>query len=1140
LSWGLLSGLGGRLDPVDDPDPLYRLAATRTLELLTAPASPQRRSIEELLLWRDNNWKDVEDLIVQMLRDRNRWYRDFVFDREIDWDALRRRLEAPFCRAARLRVIRLAELLDRQSNVRDRALALARFACCDPGKHSPSTLAERAELPSLLIQEAETEEALLLADALDAHRELAKFLLTNEGSWRSERGLNVHHGFPPTPEGKAAKKRFSDLVQDLNMIEGLESALAAFQKPIPVRYTDDEWDTVRHCFLVLRTAAAQLQVVFAETGSVDFVEVAQIALQILAPKDGNPSDFALRQADNIRHLLVDEFQDTSRRQHELLSRLIAAWPSRDGRSCFCVGDPMQSIYGFREAEVELFERIKTHGLEIDPESYAPHLDLDPLHLDFVALRANFRTVSGLVRDLNNRFEQIFDHAAEGDGSVEFFAAEPVRKSPTSIGTKLHLDFTPSNRTTGTPPHFGDAETIRKQHLARIVALIQSKLQAMPGTSGKYRIAVLAQKKKSLIEIAAVLRKAGIVFRAIELEPLRQRPEVLDVLSLAHALFNPADRTAWLAVLRTPWCGLSLEALHRITSDDDPSICATSIPELLESRLSQLAAAGLIDARSHAAASRASRVMREAVNSSASGAAVSLGTWLHSVWKALGGADTVDAEQHENLRLLWTTLDQLPEGELDLVGPPLDSALDKLCAAPDPAAGSDYGVQLMTIHKSKGLEFEVVIVPDLGAKGRTSEKSMIAWLERASTEPVPHETGEAIPLTEFLIAPIQAKGEDASHAKQWVEGVKRARDKQELQRLLYVAATRAREELHLFARPQFTINKGTPELCKADGLLATAWPAFQGEIEAEFAAWLSNIGEVQAQAASAGTTTVLALAASNSEVSAPAVSSTTAAIIRPTILKRLPSDYLAPEFNASRIRGASSNVLEEPDQETDQFALYTRPEGQLRSRIEGTAIHMLLEHLSHLRLTLNSVDAAEELKVFLPRLVTTIRSHGLDPKAAKKLAEEALAIARQAATHPVGEWILSPHPSAGSETRWTGLLKSRQWNLRPDRIFFAPLSTYPGLDLNATVNASSKDSPVLWIIDYKTSHASGGILTDAAEIDAFLAAHRDRHAGQLSAYAEVLRSLPDHGGLGSTVTAASTVVHTGIFYPRLGLFDFWPA
>ena len=87
-------------------------------------------------------------------------------------------------------------------------------------------------------------------------------------------------------------------------------------------------------------------------------------------EDGQPTEAALAVADRIRHLLVDEFQDTSRRQHELLGRLIAAWPQPEGRTCFVVGDPMQSIYFFRGADAELFPRVENIGLEIPNEPAA--------------------------------------------------------------------------------------------------------------------------------------------------------------------------------------------------------------------------------------------------------------------------------------------------------------------------------------------------------------------------------------------------------------------------------------------------------------------------------------------------------------------------------------------------------------------------------------------------------------------------------------------------------------------------------------------------------------------------------------------------------------------------------------------------
>ena len=102
--------------------------------------------------------------------------------------------------------------------------------------------------------------------------------------------------------------------------------------------------------------------VFAEQGTVDYAEVAQIALKVLKGDQDGPGETVQAAADGIRHLLVDEFQDTSRRQHQLLARLIGAWPDRDGRTCFVVGDPMQSIYFFRDADAELFPQVRENGL----------------------------------------------------------------------------------------------------------------------------------------------------------------------------------------------------------------------------------------------------------------------------------------------------------------------------------------------------------------------------------------------------------------------------------------------------------------------------------------------------------------------------------------------------------------------------------------------------------------------------------------------------------------------------------------------------------------------------------------------------------------------------------------------------------
>ena len=172
-----------------------------------------------------------------------------------------------------------------------------------------------------------------------------------------------------------------------------------------------------------------------------------------------------------------------------------------------------------------------------------------------------------------------------------------------------------------------------------------------------------------------------------------------------------------------------------------------------------------------------------------------------------------------------------------------SLSQELCALPDPAANSECGVQLMTIHKSKGLEFEVVIVPDLQAQNGSSRPDLLSWFERGIDEP--DESGD---LTEFLVAPLQFKGADRGKAKHWVDSIRRERELQETRRILYVAATRAREELHLFAQPTYKTEDDGSASCidPRNCLLATAWPALDEEIRARFDEWKQRMHRKKAE------------------------------------------------------------------------------------------------------------------------------------------------------------------------------------------------------------------------------------------------------------------------------------------------------
>jgi ATP-dependent exoDNAse (exonuclease V) beta subunit len=1081
LQQPLLSGLGDGLSIGVQPEELYRRAAREALRKVDQAGSELGTAIEELLQWRDNGWQEMENQLVEMLKVRDRWMHGFVLEREPDWEALRERLERPFAHAVRDALNGLSRLLDQVSNAREEALELARFACSQSGGQLHQELAELAELPAApFIGSVDFEEAH------QAHVNLAALLLTGDGSLRKQ--VDKRLGFPA--DCKREKGRILELIAGLAAVPGLETALAAVRELPSIRYTEDEWKIVKACFTLLRQAAGELQIVFAEAGAVDFTEVSQIAQRVLRGEDNLPTDAALGVSDNIRHLLVDEFQDTSRRQHQLLASLIAAWPERTGRTCFVVGDPMQSIYFFRDADAELFPRVKALGLEI------PHDQ--PLLFDPVSLTANFRTTPGLVERLNKDFAQIF---ARDDGSgITFAAAQPARVTKDGDGPafKLHLEFVPQSGRGNSADSENEIETAHAAQIEEIVALIRgqmSRVENAKASGGKFRIAVLGRAKNHLVPIAQALRDAGIPFRAVELEQLAARPEVLDALALARALLNPQDRVAWLGVLRAPWCGLSLDDLHRIAGSDEPESRPRPVPELIAERLTILSETGRM------AAGRVLETLASAPALRAANPTASLGTWLEQVWLRLGGAACVDATARANLDLLWSCLDSLQGGEPELAGPGLNAALDKLTALPDPGASGDCGVQLMTIHKSKGLEFEVVIVPELQARIRGGKLKMLTWLERGLAEP--DDSGE---ITEFLIAPFQPKRADRGRAKEWVDRVYRERESQEMRRILYVAATRAREELHLFARPACREKDGELTLVEpVNSLLATAWPALEEEVRARFEEW------------KAARTALVAPEGQEIEYLAASGESNLAVMpssVRPTLLRRLPLGFPPfPQKDAERMGHPSSvfSQVTEPSilgMGAGPTQLYSRHEGGLLSRALGRSVHTLLEELARLRAGLDWEAARSSLAGYEPRIAAQVRAVGVERPQAARIAAEALQLALKASHDPIGSWILSPHAAAASEAAWAGVVANQVYAVRVDRVFRA----------GATPGAKGDDC--WWIIDYKTAHAGN--------MDTALTGLRELYAPQLEAYASLLRNL--RGG--------DAPVCAGLYYPRIPLLDWW--
>ena len=567
---------------------------------------------------------------------------------------------------------------------------------------------------------SERERLLEKARRLDGRSavEFAREVLTKDGNWR-----------------KRPKPAPADIVGN----EPLRQALFALLSLPPERYEGTQWGALEAMLALLPLAAAELKLVFAARGEADFTEVAQGAVRALGSFE-DPSDLLLALDNGISHILVDEFQDTSISQWELLEHLTAGWQRGDGRTLFVVGDPMQSIYRFREAEVGLFLRARREGL--------PNVKLEP-----VMLMTNFRSQAGIVAWVNASFSQILP-AAEDEAS----GAAPY--SPSSA----HHPALPG-------------EAASWHTCPDAVSEAQKTIELIRAT--KSDCALLVRNRSALVQIVPALKAARIRFRAIEIDKLGEKQVVQDLFALTRALTHLGDRVAWLAILRAPWCGFTLNEFSRYFEAKG----SQTIWELLQD----------VSDRAHLRA-----VLAPALQHRLRG---TLRERVEGVWLALGGPACVDGpEDLEDAETYLDALEKLEEaGDVDFAR--LAELLEELYAPPDPAALEDE-LQIMTIHKAKGLEFGTVILPGLERAPGRGDAPLMRWKE--------------LPDSTLLLAPIKETGGAAEPAYDYLNKLDREAEDTEAARLLYVAATRARHRLHLLACPRKTMPPNR-------SLLACAWP-----------------------------------------------------------------------------------------------------------------------------------------------------------------------------------------------------------------------------------------------------------------------------------------------------------------------------
>jgi ATP-dependent exoDNAse (exonuclease V) beta subunit len=462
------------------------------------------------------------------------------------------------------------------------------------------------------------------------------------------------------------------------------------------------------------------------------------------------------------HILVDEFQDTDPLQCEVVFYLSEekgpgadAW--NDVRiepgKLFIVGDPKQSIYRFRRADIEMYERAKAAAGDV-------------LHLI-----ENFRTRPAIVAEVNAAFEGVMTPPEDGRKYQPEYEPLAAFRGPDAAGPGL-VFLTPS----GGAPTGASVEEVRTEEARAVAAFLAEvrrtgSMSVWDRNAGAWRpaglgdIAILFRRTAALPAYEDALAAYDVDFRVAGGRRFYARREVLELSAVLAAVDDPHNGVAVVGALRSPFLGVSDESilLHRLKAGTLNYLDGRrGVPEV--DRAFALLA-GLHRARSD---SPVSKVIRRVL-----GVTRALELYLMKP----------DGEQrHANLEKVVELAEAMERTEPLSLGGFVRWLRDVSDLAPDEAEsplseeGGDF-VRMLTIHKAKGLEFPVTVLADLSA-GDTKRDAMVVDREARRME--------------FRIG-ADARGLETSGYGDLSE-LEREQRRAERLRLLYVGMTRARDAL----------------------------------------------------------------------------------------------------------------------------------------------------------------------------------------------------------------------------------------------------------------------------------------------------------------------------------------------------------
>lgn len=599
-------------------------------------------------------------------------------------------------------------------------------------------------------------------------------------------------------------------------------------------YSVDEQDRgsfdipLRHFIGVLQLLDKSLEKVFKASKQVDFAWVTQKALLGLEGVssfdvddgyyEGGLPQLLMDLDQQIDHILLDEFQDTNYMQLSVLKPIISDWTAGDGHTLFFVGDPMQSIYKFRMAQVGLFLKIKADEW------------LFNMPIESAVLTVNFRSHQKIVDWVNRTFSEIFP-------AQESIQDSAITYSP-SVSSRENTVHS-CVRTLSVPYHkeaeiqnMGDAHLVLSQKISTVVRHIR---HSDPEAS----IAILTRGKEHVVSLISQFKSDHVHFAAVEFDALVDKPYIQDALQLVRALSHSEDRLAWMSVLRSPLIGMTLLELtlccaekgavltqlqdwvtayqaytqNPTTIFKDGKNLLSYYQQIYPKSVDKIQSV-LVDLHE-----RIVYLLQVVTNRQDLMGRMTFSSYVAFVWRALGGHQYYHSTQaQEDMKVFFSALDYcLPYGEHDLQT--FEFHIKALYAGSDPMAP----VQIMTIHKSKGLQFDYVFVYGLDKASRSDTALFVD---------VHNPVMEDLSQDGVLFLPTKDENEAEYPWQERIKSHEVIKSDYELQRLFYVACTRAKKGLYLTATLNQYIDKSGHITIKTqkNSMLHFAHQIFDGRYE----------------------------------------------------------------------------------------------------------------------------------------------------------------------------------------------------------------------------------------------------------------------------------------------------------------------